>query len=478
MKSRLREKGKTVWDTGKADRFAVIVDGADYYRFVKQAILKARFQVLMIGWDFDTRVEFEPGGKTLEGPNELGAFLNWMVAERNPALDVRILKWNLGILETLKRGETPFFVLQWLWGNGVTLKLDAAHPLAASHHQKIIIIDDKIAFCGGIDITKGRWDTREHRDADPDRHSPRGHLLDPWHDATTCVTGEAARLLGDLGRARWSRATDEEVGVPPAHEVDLWPDGLEPELRDVEIGISRTMGAFDLYPQVSEIEAMTLAAIASARRHLYIESQYFASRRIAEAMARRLEEPDGPEIVVVNPESQDGWLEEKTMGAARARLLRLVRRADRHDRFGIFYPVTREGEPIYVHAKIMIVDDQFLKIGSSNLNNRSMGFDTECDLSVEADGSSETAGAIQRIRDDLLAEHLDMTREEVERRLKRDNSILRLVREGGARDGRQLVPLPIRELDVADETLGEAELVDPERPPRFLHRIRGRLGLR
>ncbi|MBB3950822.1 phospholipase D-like domain-containing protein [Aureimonas jatrophae] len=478
MNSRLRETGKTVWQTGLAERFAVIVDGADYYRFVKQAILKARFQVLMIGWDFDTRVEFEPGGRTLEGPNELGPFLNWMVAERNPALDIRILKWNLGILETVKRGETPFFVLQWLWGKGVTLKLDAAHPLAASHHQKIIIIDDAIAFCGGIDITKGRWDTREHRDGDPDRHSPRGQLLDPWHDATTCVTGEAARLLGDLGRARWSRATDEAVGTPPAHAGDLWPDGLEPALRNVEIGISRTMGAFDLYPQVSEIEAMTLAAIASARRHLYIESQYFASRRIAEAIAARLAEPDGPEVVVVNPESQDGWLEEKTMGAARARLLRLVHRADRHQRFGIFYPVTREGEPIYVHAKIMIVDDRFLKIGSSNLNNRSMGFDTECDLSLEADGDDAVAGAIRHIRDDLIAEHLDMRREEVEHALRRDGSILRLVRESGREGRRQLVPLPVRELDAADEALGEAELVDPERPPRFLRGIRRRLGLR
>lgn len=477
MNSRLREKGRTVWQTGTADRFAMIVDGADYYRFVKQAILKARFQVLMIGWDFDTRVEFEPGGRTLEGPNELGDFLNWMVRHKNPALDVRILKWNLGILETVKRGETPFFVLQWLWGRGVTLKLDAAHPLAASHHQKIIIIDDKIAFCGGIDITKGRWDTREHRDGDPDRHSSRGQLLDPWHDATTCVTGEAAKLLGELGRARWSRATDDEVGVPPAHELDLWPEGLEPALHDVEVGISRTMGAFDLYPQVSEIEALTLRAIASARRHLYIESQYFASRRIAEAIAGRLEEADGPEIVVINPESQDGWLEEKTMGAARARLLRLVHRADRHDRFGIFYPVTRGGEPIYVHAKILIADDQFLKIGSSNLNNRSMGFDTECDLSIEADGKGAVAEVIARIRNDLLAEHLDAKREEVERALARDGSILRLVREGAQADRRQLLPLPIRELDAADEALGEAELVDPERPPRFLHRVRRRLGL-
>jgi len=180
----------------------------------------------------------------------------------------------------------------------------------------------------------------------------------------------------------------------------------------------------------------------------------------------------------VNPESQDGWLEEKTMGAARARLLRLVHRADRHKRFGIFYPVTRGGEPIYVHAKILIADDRFLKIGSSNLNNRSMGFDTECDLSLEAPGEGgEVSREIAAIRNDLLAEHLDLEPERVAEALRRGGSLLGIARGAGGEGKRRLVPLPIRELDAADEVLGEAELVDPERPPRPLRALLRRAGL-
>jgi phosphatidylserine/phosphatidylglycerophosphate/cardiolipin synthase-like enzyme len=134
---------------------------------------------------------------------------------------------------------------------------------------------------------------------------------------------------------------------------------------------------------VHEIEKLYLAAIAATKRVFYIESQYFASRKIAEAIAARLSEPDGPEFIVVNPESADGWLEEEVMGSSRARLLRLIERADVHGRFRLYTPVAERGTPIYVHAKVLVMDDRLLRIGSSNLNNRSMGFDSECDLSIE-----------------------------------------------------------------------------------------------
>src|SRR5690606_9645133 len=132
-----------------------------------------------------------------------------------------------------------------------------------------------------------------------------------------------------------------------------------------------------------------LDAIARARRMIYCESQYFASRRIAEAIAERPAEPGGPDVVIVNPESADGVLGTNTMDTARARLLSLVDTADIHRRFRIYSPVTAGGEPIYVHAKILVIDDALLRVGSSNLNNRSMGFDTECDLIIEADGQKD-----------------------------------------------------------------------------------------
>ena len=155
---------------------------------------------------------------------------------------------------------------------------------------------------------------------------------------------------------------------------------------------------------------MYLAAIAAARRLIYIESQYCASPRIGEALTRRLLEKGGPDIVIINPKTADGWLEEKVMGAARNVIVHKLRAADHEDRFRIYHPVTRKNKPIYVHAKVMIVDDWFVKIGSSNLNNRSLGFDTECDLAVEANSvgvkDKKFRTMIECIMIDLLSEHL------------------------------------------------------------------------
>ena len=103
-------------------------------------------------------------------------------------------------------------------------------------------------------------------------------------------------------------------------------------MADVAVAIARTIPAYDNQTEVREVEALYVTAIAAARRSVYLESQYFASRAVAEAIARRLGEPDGPEFVIINPESAEGWLEEEAMGSARARLLAMLRRRDRFGR--------------------------------------------------------------------------------------------------------------------------------------------------
>jgi phospholipase D1/2 len=217
--------------------------------------------------------------------------------------------------------------------------------------------------------------------------------------------------------------------------------------------------------EVREIEALYLSAIRQARRTIYIESQYFAARRIAEAMAARLSEPDGPEIIIVNPASAYGWLEEEAMGSARARLFKLVKEADRHDRFRIFNPYTEGGEEIYVHAKIMVIDDWLLRVGSSNLNNRSLGFDTECDLAVEAvPGPNEAAvkRAVTEFRDDLIAEHLGVAPKLVSRTREECAGSLIQAIETLASQGRSLRPFTPPHFGAVGEALAETDLLDPE----------------
>ena len=211
---RILKPGETRWRIEPASRLALIVDASDYFRLVKAAMLKARHSIMLIGWDFDTRIVFEPDGQTLKLPNRLGEFLSWLPKQR-PELHLYLLKWDLGMLQALSRGMTPVFILNWMTSNRLTLKIDGAHPIGAAHHQKIIVIDDALAVCGGIDMTVGRWDTRAHRDADPRRAKPCGKLSGPWHDATIMVEGKVARALGELARERWRRATDANLPAPP-----------------------------------------------------------------------------------------------------------------------------------------------------------------------------------------------------------------------------------------------------------------------
>ncbi|ODN72001.1 phospholipase D-like domain-containing protein [Methylobrevis pamukkalensis] len=405
----LLRPGETCWQIARADRVAVIVDAADYFATVRTAMQNARHSVLLIGWDFDTRIKLDRPDRASKAPNKLGKLLSWVVRQR-PDLRVYVLRWDLATIQTLGRGTTPLFILDWMTDKRIRFRLDGAHPAGSAHHQKIVVIDDTLAFCGGIDMTGDRWDTREHLDDNPDRVRPTTRRrYDPWHDVSTAVDGEVARALGDLARERWKRATGEDIAPPPPMD-SAWPDGLEPSFRNVDVAVSRTAPEHEERKGIHEIEALYLAAIAAAKRTIYIESQYFASRKIAEAIAARLGEADGPEIVVINPETANGWLEEGVMGSSRARLLDLVEKADRHGRFRIYTPVTAGRKPIYVHAKVMVVDDRLLKVGSSNLNNRSLGFDTECDLTIEArPGASDEADlrrSITALRNDLLAEHL------------------------------------------------------------------------
>lgn len=454
--------GRTVWETASAERLAVIVDAAEFFRRAKQAMLSARHSVYLIGWDFDARIALEPEGQTLEGPNRIGAFLNWLAKER-PDVTLRVLKWDIGLLRSLSRGETPAFLLYWRIRQRIELRLDSAHPPASAHHMKVLVVDDSLAFCGGIDMTEGRWDTRSH---DPDRKGRKirqDKVLKPWHDTTTCLSGPAAVLLGDLARARWKRATGETVerGRPGR---DIWPEGLRAQFHDVEIGIARTIPEYEDARQVSEIEAATLSIIRSARRTLYVESQYLASRPITEAMAERLGEPDGPEIVVVCPQDSEGWLEPKAMDSARSRMVGLLRRADHGGRFRIYYPVNAASEAIYVHAKVMIGDDRWLKVGSANLNNRSMGYDSECDILLESD-REETRATIRAIRDDLIAEHTGADPDRVAQAVDAaGGSIVQAIEALNPREGRRLEPVTVEAHSLDEEMLAESDFADPIRP--------------
>lgn len=480
---RLLVAGQTCWRVEHADRVACIIDGQDYFRRVKAAMLQARRRILLIGWDFDTRMLLERGGRTLPGPNPLGTFLRYLVRIR-PDLEIHLLRSNVRLVsafEAMWGAVTPVALMNRLSSDRLQFAVDGVHPVGAVPHQKIVVVDDAIAFCGGIDLTVDRWDTREHLHHNVFRRNV-GHTYGPRHDVAVAVDGAAAAALAEHARGRWQAATGVTLEpVTATHTV--WPDDLEPTMRDIEVGIARTRPEFEGQSEAREVEALNLAALAVADRAIYLENQYLASRKIVDVLAVRLQEPDGPEVVIVMPRHSESRLEEQAMDSARFRMLHLLWAADKHQRLGVYWPVTdtrgessgrrADGEEkgatsIYVHSKVMVIDDQLLRIGSSNLNNRSLGFDSECDVAFEAhpgdDGHKKVSAAIAAVRTSLVAEHLGVSAEEFDRALADQGSLLKAI-EALRGQGKTLSRFTERTIAGEGSLLAENDLMDPDRVP-------------
>jgi phosphatidylserine/phosphatidylglycerophosphate/cardiolipin synthase-like enzyme len=470
---RLLTPGQTCWRVERAAQFSVVIDAADYFRQVKAAMLRARHRIILIGWDFDVRMTFERGDKALPGPNQLGAFLYRLLRQR-PTLEAYLLRSNLRLLpafDDVWYGITPVSLVNRLSGKRMHFAVDGAHPIGAVHHQKIVVIDDVLAFCGGIDLTLDRWDTTEHKHNNEFR-GVFGRKYGPRHDVAAAVDGSAARALAELARDRWLTATGEALtAIDDARAV--WPGGLKPVLRDVDIGIARTVPEFNDRREVREVEALNLAAIAAARHTIYFENQYLAARNVAEAIAARLKEPDGPEVVVVLPRRGNNRLEQQAMDSARHLLIHVLWEADEHQRLGVYWPETDGGTPIYVHSKVLVVDDRLLRIGSSNLNNRSMGFDSECDVAIETDSKNSEHDDVCRqiacVRSQLVSEHLGVSIDEFEKAMLRSGSFLKAV---DTLRGQGKTLRPFTERTVSDEAspLAENDLMDPDHVPRSVTR--------
>jgi phosphatidylserine/phosphatidylglycerophosphate/cardiolipin synthase-like enzyme/uncharacterized membrane protein YdjX (TVP38/TMEM64 family) len=464
----LLRPGRSCWRVERAPRFAALVDGDAYFRAVRHAIASARRSVLVLGWDVDSRMRLVPGGAGDGLPEALGEFLHAAVARR-PGLHAWVLGWDFPMLYAFEREWLPRVKLDLRTHPRLRFRLDGRHPLGASHHQKVVVVDDSVAFVGGLDLAGSRWDRSEHRPDEPLRLDCAGRRYPPFHDVQAMVDGDVARALGELARERWRRATGRSPrrDPSPGDATDrAWPPWVEPDLVDVAVGIARTEPAFEGRPAVGEVRALHLDAIAAARRDLYFENQYLTADEIADALARRLREPDGPQVAMVSRAAESGWLEEATMGALRRGFHRRLRDADRHGRYGLYAPRVPGLAPrcVNVHSKLFVVDDTLLAIGSANLATRSMQLDTECVLAVESGGDPRVARGIARVRDRLLGEHLGRAAARVGEAVARHGVVGAI--EALRDDGRSLTPLEPPVATDDDPTLPPRALVDPDGPVR------------
>lgn len=453
----IAREGENCWRRMTAERVAFLVDGAAYYDAFVAAAERAQRRIVIVGWDLHSQTLLPSRQCTLRD------FLNDLV-ERHRRLCVYVLDWDYAMIYALEREMLPAVQFGWRTHPRVRFSLDDTHPLGASHHQKMVVIDDAVAFVGGLDLTINRWDTPAHRFDEPRRTAPNGTPYGPFHDVQVAVDGEAAAAIGFLARERWRKATGQRLRRSRRARGDPWPDGLRPDIRQASLAIARTAPPYDGVAAIREVEKLYLDGIAAAQRSIYIENQYLTAPRIADALARRLREADGPEVVVVTGRSCSGWLEEYTMGALRERWLQQLHAADRFGRLRVYSPVVPaapEAQPVNVHSKVIVVDDRMARVGSANLSNRSFRLDTECDVAIESGGGPRVARGIARFRNRLLAEHLDTTPARIEAQLRESGSLIRSI-EALRSSPRTLTALPCNGVMDDDAVNAAVALADPE----------------
>jgi phosphatidylserine/phosphatidylglycerophosphate/cardiolipin synthase-like enzyme len=450
----------------------LLVDGQDYFRVLLQAMRKARRSIHLLGWSFDPRARLTPDHAD---PAQLGHLLIEL-SKTNPALDTRLLIWRSALPISATQSGFPHRARAWFKDTRVRFELDDKVPLGACHHQKMVVIDDALAFVGGADFADDRWDSQAHLDDDPRRVAADGHKHGPRHEVMALTDGPVAAGFGALFRERWRNAIGEIADPDFSSDAAGWPDATPPDLIGGVSAVARTEPTWRGNAVVREIGNLTLEAIAGAERLIYLENQYFTWPLAVEALAARLAEPDGPEVVLICTEKSPSYFDQITMDRARSTALWRLKSSDVFGRFHPLFPVTTGGRAFIAHAKVMAIDDRLLRISSANLNNRSHGFDTEAELAIEVDAAADRA-ALGTVRDRLAAHWIDRSGQEVAELRAASGSLAQAL--WALDGGRRLRPLEPKRLGIVGEFIAEFHIGDPTdvsdswRPARRRERLLG-----
>lgn len=403
------------WRTGKIEHGAMLVDCANFYRALHNAISKAKHSIFIVGWDIDSRIRLLRGDDeaNTDIPSVAGDLFAWK-AQQNPDLQVYLLRWDASFAFIGKREWLGRMAWRLNTPSNVHAAMDETIPIGGSHHQKIIIIDDEIAFTGGMDIAVQRWDERDHRINEPERTDVEGPY-GPYHDIQFVMSGPVVKDLAYLVRWRWENATGKpSLPIRTVRRDDLdrvpqaWPTGLKPFFRKIDCALTLTIPEMGHNEPIYEVQRMYPDLINRAEKFIYIENQFASRKNIAAALNKRLRQCEDLRVVLVSSYNPQGLFESEALWAARIDFKKILEGGISPDRVRMVCSsiCDEHGIPFHkrIHSKILVVDDLYLVVGSSNLNNRSMTMDTECDLVVAAT-TADHRRMIETTRNDLLGEH-------------------------------------------------------------------------
>jgi phosphatidylserine/phosphatidylglycerophosphate/cardiolipin synthase-like enzyme len=363
------------------NRIEVLVDGSTYLPSVAEAIAGAKSHVHLLGWCFSPELNLTR--------DEEPVVLRNLLSDVARRIDVRLLVWQgapIAVFRPTKR-EVDSYMKVFTSATQIQGETDSCVRLKYSHHEKIVVVDDEVAFVGGIDLTLDGGDP-----FDTPKHPSRGQI--GWHDAAVRIEGPAVADVANHFRLRWRGPGDERLPEPEP----------QPSKGDVELQVVRTIPE-KVFPSIPRgdfsVFESYVRALRSAERLVYLENQLLWSPEIVSILVDRLHDPPSDEfrvVAVLPARPNDG------ADVSRGAISALIHADDGNERFLACTLYARTGplrDLVYVHSKIGIVDDRWLTIGSANLNERSMFNDSEVNV-VTLD-----EGLARRTRLRLWEEHLE-----------------------------------------------------------------------
>ncbi len=394
--------GDVLAEGGAADRFGprapvrtgnaleVLVDGEDALPAIEQAIRGARSHVHIANWHAspDFRLTRAADAPTLR---------DLLASTAQRGVDVRLLLWAGPPVPAFQptRGLVRSEQRRFTENTGVRCVLDSRERTMHCHHEKLVVVDDTVAFVGGIDFTALEGDRHDSID-----HPPQRPIC--WHDLMTRLRGPVVADVANHFRQRWEEVADERLPEPAPPE----PAG------DTNVQFLRTVPdkTYGFAPK-GEFTILDgyLRALRSAKRLVYLENQFLWSPEIADVLIDKLCDPpdDSFRVVLLLPRKPSNGAD-----TTRGQLGRLIDADDDIPGRRLLAATlsTHDGDrssPVYVHAKLGIVDDEWMTIGSANLNEHSLFNDTEVNV------ATDDRDLIRATRLRLWAEHLQRTVEDV-----------------------------------------------------------------
>jgi phospholipase D1/2 len=432
MKASIFRVGQNCSCLKKIDQMSILIDGHEYFKTFFEVVEQAKKKINIVGWELDARIGVGHIDPTF--PNDMRDYFNQLVQKKTD-LSVNILSWKSS--SYLLFGRERYAGAKWKLktSNRIHFK-EQRHPqLYGTYHEKIAVIDERCAFIGGMDITRKRWDTSDHELNNPLRKDSEGNPYHPIHDVQVICTGEIAAELDNyiINRDHSQKRLNTE-------SEEIWPMVLTPQLSDVTGAISQTNASENKF----EIEELYLDAIESAQDFIYIENQYFSHGVIISKLCEKLSLADGPEIIIILPHSFRGIFERAIYVNEMNKAIRSLKQADKYQRLAIVYPGTLDDDLnkfIVVHSKLMIVDNNFITLGSANLNYRSMRVDGEMNLSLESLGEKRIEDFIKGSLCRLLSEHLGVTEGDFRQEYESRESVLSTLKVLNSQKKRRLKDL-------------------------------------